>query len=118
MINLSLYSGISDAKCVKMYQYHYACLPGGLMLPLAILEEKQTPIHFFEDFEAQELPEENFQKYAENYLKSHMNAGMILSADSDMQRINGGTSFCGTYHWMELIGKNIVEERRPSGQNG
>ena len=109
LINLWKDSGISDTRCVKMYEKKYLTLPGGFQLPFAVIRERC----FYYSLEST-APDENayqwLQDYSARYLKSQMIAGEILSADQELHFTDTICILQGKYHCREMIGRVRYEE--------
>lgn len=118
---LKLYkeSGISDAGCVKMYSKEYLHLPGGFRLPLALICEEIIYYMDSDSVQAQEADYGWLEDSAASYLRSQMTAGKILSAQTEMERIDGACLMSGKYACTEMIGQIKSEEIISSGaKNG
>lgn len=103
-------SGISDAECVKMYEYSYLTLPGGFELPIGIV--KETLIFYeTEDRIAQEEAVRSLAgDFGSRYLKDNMVAGEILSESLTESFEDAVYKVCGRYFCREMIGKVYNEE--------
>lgn len=109
-INLWKDSGISDATCVKMYTESYLTLPGGFTLPIGIGIEQLTyhdePVLIKEDLRSSAW----LEGWNEEYLKSHMVSGQILSKSMSAVHEDGVHQLSAKYECLELIGYNRDEE--------
>ena len=106
-INLYKDSGISPTSCVKMYKRTYLTLPGGFVLPVALVS--QTIIYY----RTEPKPTSDLSYlsvYAEEYLRSQMIAGSILKAEGEAESADGICSYIGTYSCLELVGYAKNEE--------
>lgn len=106
LINFYKDSGISPTTCVKIQKEHPLTLPGGFTLPICIVEEQVT--HYkFSPAEAETIWA---YESGQEYLKSQMIAGKILSKDVLAVPGNGATEYEGTYFCTEMIGQLKIEE--------
>lgn len=111
LINLFQGSGISGSTCVKMYEKKYMTLPGGRILPIALVIERcffyeQTPAIISQD------SAEGFLIAAANdYLSEQMIAGQVLHANVECCQTDDGITLSGRYICSEMIGQVIHEER-------
>ena len=109
-INFFQGSGILDTSCVKMYEENYLTLPGGFVLPIAIVTE--TCIYSDESVPTV-TPEETsdaMSKLAQSYLSSQMEAGMILTKQEEFSQQDGTLCLVGKYGCLEMIGRERSEE--------
>ena len=109
-INFSQGSGILDSSCVKMYAENYLTLPGGFILPIAIVTE--TYIYYEDSVSAgeQEDDGERLSSLAQSYLTSQMVAGKILSKEETFSQQDGAICLVGQYECLEMIGRERNEE--------
>ena len=103
-------SGISPTGCVKMYAQNYITLPGGFVLPVAILREtyhtyQTTP----RTQEAQELAE-GARNFTQQYLRGQMVAGQLLNSSDEISEEPGLLLYTGSYKCLEMIGAQRKEE--------
>ena len=103
-------SGISPTDCVKMYAQNYITLPGGFVLPVAILREtyhtyQTTP----RTQEAQELAE-GARNFTQQYLRGQMVAGQLLNSSDEISEEPGLLLYTGSYKCLEMIGAQRKEE--------
>lgn len=105
-INLSRNSRILDTGCVKMYEENYLTLPGGFLLPLAIVTEHTIPSPVPGEFN----PENTLMQAAERYLRSQMIAGTVITREEEITRENGVWRLEGRYVCLEMIGREQSEE--------
>ena len=110
LINLYKGSGISDAGCVKICTQRNLKLPGGFLLPIALVEER---IERYEEVTA--VPDNSTYRawltdYAENYLCNQMLAGQVLSRQLLFDKQTDAVLLKGTYECLEIIGKIQSEE--------
>lgn len=107
-INLYNNSGILDGSCVKMYSWQFVTLPGGFVLPIAILTEKRV-YHALEDG-CIAVPKLQLQDFSHSCLSAYMTAGKILSAREQMSSDAEIITLRGDYSCYEMIGIIQVEE--------
>ena len=106
-INFYQGSGILDTSCVKMYGENYVTLPGGFQLPVAFVTETWV---YHDETVATEKAIPDLSGTAENYLRSHMVAGKILSKVETTASDNGVLYLDGEYACLEMIGQERNEE--------
>ena len=110
LIKLFKGSGISDTTCVKMYEENYLTLPGGFVLPVALVRERLV---WYDPSDAETADAEGYDwtfRYAEDYLTDQMIAGEIQDAVTSVEM--QGDCFCllGEYTCYEMIGRVQSEE--------
>ena len=101
-------SGISDARCVKMYSKKYLTLPGGFQLPVALICEQ------FDTYsKAEELlsPGDWMGQACRTYLSGQMVAGEILREKLYIDQQEQTTLLTGYYCCREMIGHERFEGR-------
>lgn len=106
-INFFKDSGISDTSCVKMYKRTYITLPGGYVLPIALVTYE------FIYYETQIAENSDFsfvEQSARDYLLTQMSDGSILREESDFAVVDDRYRFLATYSCYELIGLPKDEE--------
>jgi len=106
-INFFKGSGISHTSCVKMYKKTYLALPGGFVLPVALV--KQEIIYY----ETQPVTCTDFsflEEFSENYLVSQMASGRILQEESELATLEDVCRYFARYSCYELIGIAKDEE--------
>lgn len=109
-INFYKGSGISDTTCDRMYEENYITLPGGFVLPVAVVTEVWT---YYDCTEETALPEEQIgqlSEFAADYLREQMVAGQILSASETVTTEDGALWLNGKYACREMIGRVQKEE--------
>lgn len=109
-INFYKGSGISDTTCDRMYEENYITLPGGFVLPVAVVTEVWT---YYDCTEETALPEEQIgqlSEFAADYLCEQMVAGQILSASETVTTEDGALWLNGKYACREMIGRVQKEE--------
>jgi len=104
-INLWKDSGIWDTTCGRMYEEYYITLPGGFVLPVAIVLERYT----LRRVEQVQLPADDAEnilsEFCEGYLHRQMLAGKIDSAEETYTQLPGCVHVAGEYVCTEMIGK-------------
>ena len=109
IINFSKDSGISDAKCVKMYEEKVLTLPGGFSLPIALI----TQTSLYTECGSADCSDRDFSWLAqtcEQYIRSVMVAGDVLQKKQIGVMEDGIYTFKGKYACRELIGQIRYEE--------
>lgn len=109
-INLYNGSGISHLSCGKMYKEMYVTLPGGFILPIAIVKEIWLPYKLSDAVIPQEAAYGVLSDSANKYILSQMIAGEIISADVSLCESNGTYQLQGKYACLEMIGQTRKEE--------
>lgn len=115
-INFFKDSGILDTTCDKMYEEKYLTLPGGFVLPVAIVIETWTT---YDDSVRTVAAEENSKylcDYAADYLQAHMIGGSILSGAEYQSSADGVYTMQGDYECLEMIGQ--IQKEEIIGYNG
>lgn len=107
-INFYNSSGISDGSCVKIYTEQYVTLPGGFVLPVAIVTE--TWISYAYSDMTYEDPEHIVQPFIQNYLQSTMIAGRVCGSVQTQMRTDDVYRIDGVYSCYEMIGITRPEE--------
>ena len=107
IINLWKDSGISDARCVKMYSEEYLTLPGGFQLPVALITEYSSDYLLSEEVSE---PPDWLDASVEEYLQSCMIAGRILQKNSVISNEKSLAVLNGRYTCLEMIGQKRYEE--------
>ncbi len=115
-INFYKGSGISSDTCVKMYSENYVTLPGGFVLPVALVTE--TYIGYETQQEAVKNGEQLLSDFSGDYLKQQMTAGQILEKQEHLESGDGWVRLSGRYQCLEMIGIQRNEEIvKPYGNN-
>ena len=104
-INLWKDSGIWDTTCDRMYEEYYITLPGGFVLPFGICVERYSFRESSESVRTDEAIRQLLSRSGEDYLKSQMTAGRILSSDLLYEETDGTVRMSGEYLCLEMIGK-------------
>ncbi len=115
LIKLWKDSGISDARCVKMYTEKYLTLPGGFRLPFALIQE-ETVFYDLAESKRDENAHSWLPAMTEEYISQHMIAGRILEKETDSFSGDGIYIHKGKYACLEMIGQIRYEENLT--QNG
>lgn len=109
-INFYKDSGIWGGTCDKMSTVNYLTLPGGFILPVALVTEQWISYECV----TQPVPEieikELLEDFAESYLKQQMIAGKILQSTQEMSVEEHFYLLQGRYSCMEMIGQERREE--------
>ena len=100
-------SGIYDATCVKMYEEDYLTLPGGLILPIALIVERQ---YRYETVPSDVEEVDWIVEAGADYLESLMVGGQIIRSDTTVTNDNETVCLIGSYDCIELIGETKNEE--------
>ena len=106
-INFYKDSGISDTSCVKMYKKTYLVLPGGFVLPIALVTQEFI---YYETVMSDNTDFAFMESYSDNYLQSHMISGSILWKDSEQILLEDKCRLLVSYGCYELIGIAKEEE--------
>ncbi len=109
-INFFRDSGILDRKCVKMIDTNYLTLPGGFVLPVALVRETY---HFYEDSietMSAEDASEALSRLTQAYLGRQMVAGKILFKNESISSDEHAYRLKGQYACLEMIGRQRNEE--------
>lgn len=109
-INFFRDSGILDRKCVKMVDTNYLTLPGGFVLPVALVRETY---YFYEDSVETMSAEdagEALSRLTQAYLGGQMVAGKILSKSESISGDDQAYRLTGQYACLEMIGRQRNEE--------
>ena len=108
---IKLYNGSSnsDDKCAKIYEEIYVRLPGGFVLPIALVKESQTT------FNSAQTQNRNqsftwVPVYMDNYLYDHMDQGEILTRRYTEVNNNSLGGLRCQYYCKEMIGRQKDEE--------
>lgn len=109
-INFYQDSGNLDATCVKMYEENYVTLPGGFQLPIAIVTETWIDYESAAPAATMEENSRTMSSLAQDYLRSQMVAGTILSKDESFSQQDGFLLLYGKYGCLEMIGQERSEE--------
>lgn len=110
-INLWKDSGICGTTCGRMYEEYYITLPGGFQLPAAIAVETHV---CYESVPFQKTPEEAENAlvfFSEDYTKSRMVSGTILSSDLSVSAGDGIYRLDADYLCQEMIGRQRQERK-------
>ena len=109
-INFYKDSGILGTTCDKMSTVKYLTLPGGFVLPVALVEEQwisyQNKHHCISEFEAEKI----LTDFADKYMALQMLAGRVLARNQVVSAEKGIAMLDGHYACLEMIGREISEE--------
>ena len=105
-INFYKGSGISGTGCDKMYSENYVTLPGGFVLPVAIVTEVWTQYSHTDEITEQD----DLSDFADRFLASTMRSGRILSRKETVTNEEGIAILEGHYQCYEMIGTQRQEE--------
>ncbi len=110
LINLQKDSGISGSSCAKIYTEDYACLPGGFQLPVSLI---RTTVIRYDTQQVSQLTDTDapwITSAAQDYLRTQMIGGEILSSDDSVQYLSDSVLLQGSYTCREMIGRIKYEE--------
>lgn len=109
IIFFSKHSSISSSSCGKMYSKRYLTLPGGFILPVAIVREETVYYETYDDT----VTENDFALLdcaSKKYLFEQMIAGEILNYTTDYELTDRLCILSGSYVCREQLGKYKFEE--------
>ena len=109
-INFYKGSGISPTGCVKMYAQNYITLPGGYVLPVAILRETYYNYQTMPQSQTAQLLTDSARDFTQQYLRSQMVAGQVLNSTDEIREEPGLLLYTGSYKCLEMIGAQRKEE--------
>ena len=107
-INFYKGSGISDSTCAKIYEENYLTLPGGFVLPIAVICEEY--LHYRPVTEHYSVGEAVLAQLSADYLAGRMLAGSILQADHLLTNGSGSCRLDSVFTCYELISISCPEE--------
>ena len=117
-INFFKDSGILADTCVRMYEKRNLTLPGGFVLPIALVTETWV---YYESEDAAlsgEEAREMLSGFSARYLQQQMMAGRILSAQESISEQDAEITLNGQYQCQEMIARIHSEEIiTPNGKN-
>lgn len=109
-INLSKGSGISYAGCDKIYTQFFLTLPGGFVLPAALLRERIF-LRTDDSCGIEENSSESLMlQYADSYLLDHIVSGEILDKSYVSESSDTVSRITVRYECVEMIGRQRTEE--------
>lgn len=108
-INFYKGSGILDTTCDKMRLEYVLTLPGGLQLPVSLIQETFSDRDIVETVTEPELIKKELSEFARQYLRGLMIAGTVTSGTESMD-CSSGCMFSGIYSCHEMIGRVRDEE--------
>lgn len=108
-------SGNLDTTCGKIYSENCVQLPGGFVLPIAIVRE--TCVYYADapDIQTTQETADWLADYAVSHLQSTMVAGEILSARTEIDSVDGVYLLNGKYACEEMIGQVKYEQMMEKG---
>ncbi|MBE6947577.1 MAG: hypothetical protein E7454_04940 [Ruminococcaceae bacterium] len=109
-INFYQGSGILGADCVKMYEENYLTLPGGFVLPIALVREHWITYELSSDVGSTDALSHSLCVEAEKYLRGQMVAGQILSKQEEISQEEDVLLLDANYECIEMIGREQSEE--------
>ena len=108
-INFLKGSGISGGRCVKMYSKYVLSLPGGFVLPVALIKETVLEFELDEISADEDLLSGHLSEAAQDYLRFRMIGGTILIKTETSELTDGVLKLHGHYVCTEMIGRRKVE---------
>ena len=105
-INFYEDSGFMDTGCVKMYAEYYLTLPGGFVLPVALLRQTEITYTCETSVRLSDAVESMLAEESRSYLLKQMIAGEILSTTQEF--MDG--CYEAEYVCREMIGRLVYEE--------
>ena len=93
-----------------MSTVNYLTLPGGFVLPVALVTEVWTDYHHEVSTVPEDRAEIGLSDFADNYLMQQMLAGRILRRHIQYSCENGVYALEGNYACIEMIGREQSEE--------
>ena len=106
-INFYKDSGILHTSCVKMYKKTYLTLPGGYVLPLALVRQE---ILYYDTSASTGSDFSFLESASREYLKGQMIAGTILKEAISLEEDDYICRISGKYECIEMIGCSTNEE--------
>lgn len=117
-INLYKGSGISGTSCDKIYSEYYMTLPGGFVLPVAVVTERWYSHDTVPSDRSLEDTQMLLEEFSARYLTSQMIAGQILLKWESVTDENGLSVLQGYYACEEMIAQARNEEIiKPNGND-
>ncbi|MGM9669902.1 MAG: sporulation protein YqfD [Faecousia sp.] len=104
-INLSKDSGISGVECVKMRDVNWISLPGGFVLPVAIVTTCETVYETASQTVEEDAAAQSLSDYAQRELNRQMIAGQVLEQQQNISLTDGVYLLEGQYFCREMIGR-------------
>ena len=105
-INFYEDSGFMDTGCVKMSEEYYLTLPGGFVLPVALLRQTEITYTCETSVRSSDAVESMLAEESRSYLLKQMIAGEILSTTQEF--MDG--CYEAEYVCREMIGRLVYEE--------
>lgn len=103
-INLWKGSGISEGRCVRMYEEYYVTLPGGFRLPVRVGVERVMDGSTVNEVYPEDEAVAMLTDFAERYLNQHMVAGRITQSHIQTTCDGAIGRLRGNYFCVEMIG--------------
>jgi sporulation protein YqfD len=114
LIKLYKDSGNLGTTCAKIYEERYAKLPGGYILPIALVKETT---HYFELAPIQNSQDSDWlRNYCEEYLCGIMISGEFVSTKADVSVSDNAAVLLGKYMCLEMIGTVKYEQMMLEGE--
>ena len=101
-------SGISDATCAKIYEEKYMTLPGGFVLPVAVVVE--TWVFYDTAPTPHPLADQLLTSYCRDYLLDQMISGTILTVSEQIEAKDEILRLDADYSCYEMISITRIEE--------
>lgn len=111
-INLSKDSGISYVGCDKIYTEYWLTLPGGFVLPVALVREQISVGQNARSGLDPEAAYVSMSDYADGYLLDSIVSGRILNRTVFSEYQNEALCLTIRYNCLEMIGRERKEEFR------
>lgn len=108
LIKLFKDSGISDDTCVKIYMEKSVHLPGGLLIPVSIIQERRITMTESQYTQANAVTW--MEEAAKSYLDTQMQAGSILQRSGSISGGKEAQQLYVTFYCAEMIGLIKNEE--------
>ena len=109
-INFYKDSGILGTTCGKMSTVNYLTLPGGFVLPVALVTERWIRYNTEACAQSEGDVRQILCDFSENYLDQQMLAGRILKRSQEFVQADDGYCLHGRYSCIEMIGREQSEE--------
>lgn len=103
-INLWKGSGISEGRCVRMYEEYYITLPGGFRLPVRVGVERVMDGSTVNEVYPEDEAVAMLTDFAERYLNQQMVAGRITQSHIQTTCDGAICRLTGNYFCVEMIG--------------
>ena len=110
LINFFKGSGISGSTCVKMYSKYVPTLPGGFMLPVALVKQTVYSCGLNNEAVKKQEASELLSDFASRYIRDQMIAGQIRASSESLDLRGGVYQLTGNYACAEMIGRAQQEQ--------